>query len=103
MRLLVAASALALAAGPAVTQPTTGAPSGAEPAPPQAQGNSKDVAKRACRPTEPRFAGVLPGPPPSARRLDQLPPGNLEFAVQREIDGCIEPSIIRYDVAGSRR
>lgn len=42
-------------------------------------------------------------PPPPARRLDQLPPGNLELTVQREVDGCIEPVIIRYGVGPQRR
>jgi hypothetical protein len=42
-------------------------------------------------------------PPPSPRRLDQLPPGNLELAVQRQVDGCIEPTIIRYGVGAPRR
>jgi hypothetical protein len=31
-----------------------------------------------------------------ARRLDELPPGNLILAVMREVDGCVEPVIVRY-------
>ena len=30
------------------------------------------------------------------RRLDRLPPGNLEHAVWREVDRCQVPAIVRY-------
>jgi hypothetical protein len=36
------------------------------------------------------------------RRLDRLPPGNLELAVWREIERCPVPAIVRYDVAPRR-
>lgn len=51
-----------------------------------------------CRSVDVRIAARGVNPPPPARRLDRLPPGNLELTVQREVDGCIEPTIIRYGV-----
>jgi hypothetical protein len=45
--------------------------------------------------------GINSAPP--ARRLDQLPPGNIELTVQREMDGCIEPVIVHYGVGPQRR
>lgn len=43
------------------------------------------------------------GQPVYPRRLDRLPPGNLELAVWRQVDGCQQPAIIRRDVAIQRR
>ena len=34
------------------------------------------------------------------RRLDQLPPGRLELTVQREVDGCPIPAILREGISG---
>ena len=42
--------------------------------------------------------------PPKAelKRLDELPPANMVLAVVREVDGCIDPVIVRYGIgAGS--
>ena len=50
-----------------------------------------------CRRADMQIAARGVSPPPPAR-LDRLPAGNLELAVQREVDGCIEPTIIRYGV-----
>jgi len=102
MRLLLAASMLALLAGPAATQPTPAPPfaAPAQPAPEATQPNAAapESLKPGCISTRTRHATVLPGPPPSVRRLDELPPANLQLAVHREIDGCIEPVIVRYGV-----
>ena len=43
------------------------------------------------------------GQPANPRRLDQLPPGNLELAVWRHLAGCQQPAIVRRDVAIQRR
>ena len=37
------------------------------------------------------------------RRLDELPPGNLELAVWRHVAGCQQPAVVRRDVAIQRR
>ncbi len=33
-----------------------------------------------------------------ARRLDELPPGRLEFAVLREVDGCVIPAMVHENI-----
>ena len=33
-----------------------------------------------------------------ARRLDELPPGRLEFAVFREVDGCPIPAVVHENI-----
>ncbi|HEY0013519.1 MAG TPA: hypothetical protein VGB79_11805 [Allosphingosinicella sp.] len=38
------------------------------------------------------------GAPRLMRRLDELPPGNLQLAVMREVDGCPEPVIVHYGI-----
>lgn len=91
--LLLIAAALAGISGSAATEPA------ADISAPAEAHKAADTPKRICR--EPRMmiareARVAP------RRLDDLPPGNLELAVQREVDGCIEPTIIRQDVGGRR-
>lgn len=39
-----------------------------------------------------------------ARRLDQLPPGRLDLAVMRQVDGCPQPVTVRegYGAFGER-
>ncbi len=96
MRLLLATSLLALLAGAAATQSRS--PQAASPQAEAAQPSAKPV----CLNRDNRQA-MLPATPPRPRRLDELPSGNLERAVQREVDGCIEPVIVRYDFARSRR
>lgn len=39
---------------------------------------------------------------PLANRLADLPPGSLHLAVQREVDGCVEPVIVRQNVGGTQ-
>ena len=36
------------------------------------------------------------------RRLIELPPGRLELAVHREVDGCPIPAVLREGIGGSR-
>ncbi|HEX8216222.1 MAG TPA: hypothetical protein VF577_02040 [Allosphingosinicella sp.] len=43
------------------------------------------------------------GTPPLARRLGDLPPGDLELTVMREVDGCLEPVIVRHNFEAPRR
>ena len=45
------------------------------------------------------FADKSPGAG-VARRLDQLPPGRLELTVQREVDGCPIPAVLREGIGG---
>lgn len=36
-------------------------------------------------------------------RLAELPPGDLFHAVAREVDGCLEPVVVRQNIGGVRR
>lgn len=36
------------------------------------------------------------------RRLDELPPANLYLAVVDEVDGCIEPRLVRQGIGAGR-
>ena len=46
-------------------------------------------------------AAVLRRAEPRARRLDQLPPGDLQLAADRRIDGCHQPTIVRENFGGA--
>ena len=37
------------------------------------------------------------------RRLADLPKANLEYAVDRSVDGCSRPAVIRYQAEGDGR
>jgi hypothetical protein len=34
---------------------------------------------------------------PEAKSLGELPPGDLHLTVHRQVDGCVEPVIVRHD------
>ena len=38
------------------------------------------------------------GDAPRPRRFNELPAGRLELAVMREIDGCLQPAVIRENI-----
>ena len=40
--------------------------------------------------------------PPEARPLGELPAGSLQLAVMREVDGCIEPVLVRQGIGGKQ-
>jgi hypothetical protein len=76
----------------AAPAPTSSAPATRSLSPPSAAGP--------CR-----FDGLRRHAAPAtaeARRLGELPPGNLELAVVREEGGCITPVIVRYGIGGAR-
>jgi hypothetical protein len=45
-------------------------------------------------------ATVLRQSGPLAQRLDRLPPGDLHLTVEREVNGCHEPVIVRQNIGG---
>jgi hypothetical protein len=60
-------------------------------------------AKPACDRFPPvHHAGALREAPPPSQRLDRLPPGDLHLTVERQVDGCREPVIVRYNIGGAR-
>lgn len=40
---------------------------------------------------------------PQLRRLDELPHAQAFAAVDRRVDGCPAPLVVRYDIAGRQR
>jgi hypothetical protein len=45
-------------------------------------------------------ASVLRAPSPRAQRLGDLPPGSLQLTVDRQIDGCHQPVVVRENIGG---
>ena len=90
---MIAATILALAPLPAAATP---------PQPgPHANGAS---APAKCDPFgHMEQAAVLRQSGPLARRLDRLPAGNLHLAVERQINGCHQPVIVRENIGGAFR
>lgn len=86
---------LPLAAGAAQPQPAETPQARAE------QVASAQAAQAACdRFVDVHWANgaVLTQPPSRAQRLGELPAGDLSLTVQRQINGCIEPVIIREGI-----
>lgn len=46
-------------------------------------------------------ATVLRRSGPSVQRLDRLPPGDLHLTVERQVDGCHQPTIVRQNFGGA--
>jgi hypothetical protein len=46
-------------------------------------------------------ADALPRNPARAQRLDELPPGDLQLTVDRRINGCHQPVIVRQNIGGA--
>jgi hypothetical protein len=46
-------------------------------------------------------ASVLREAGPRVQRLDRLPPGDLHLTVERQIDGCHQPVIVRQNFGGA--
>lgn len=86
--LLLAAATALLPNRLALTAPSVCAPRGAM------QTSLGDPALL-MRPRD-RGAGVV-------RRLGDLPKANLEYAVDRSIEGCAAPAVIRYQAQGDGR
>ena len=91
MRLLILAAALAapssVSSAPAAPEPAVSAPA-AVPVPITGRSTAN------CRRPD-----VIPADAPAApdaKRLGELPPGDLILTVYREVDGCMEPVIVRY-------
>jgi hypothetical protein len=78
---------------------------GAPAAPPASVPSSGEIRLAApghCQSAAPRVADAPATV--GAQRLDQLPAGNLDLAVMRQVDGCPEPVTIRegYGATGAR-
>jgi hypothetical protein len=91
MRIPLVMLAACLSAVSSAAPPTTGAPATRSLPPPGSAGPCRfdDLRRHAAPATA------------EARRLGELPPGNLELAVVREEGGCITPVIVRYGIGGA--
>ena len=69
------------------------------------------VAAAAAPPvTLPKAPGKCPSDQPvfanrtgneNSRKLGELPPGSLYLAVDRQVDGCRQPVIVRHNIGGA--
>lgn len=91
MRLLILAAVLA---APSSVSSAAGAPAPAVPADRALPGARSATSTQDCR----RPDVILADAPaaPEAKRLGELPPGDLILSVYREVDGCMAPVIVRY-------
>jgi hypothetical protein len=53
-----------------------------------------------CPTDHPVFAGEKDGA--KAKKLGELPPAQLYLSVDRKVDGCRKPVILRYGIGGRR-
>ena len=70
----------------------------APPASGLAPGARNRVTGALCDPARTMQAGKQESP--AARKLGELPSGNVVLTVVREVDGCAEPVIVRYGIGG---
>ena len=83
MRILIVAAALALPAGPRLAQPASPAPNP----------NKFAGARLDCMANRVQHADLWQKP--KFNRLGDLPPGDLQLAVVRQVEGCQQPVIVR--------
>jgi len=94
MRMIAAAATMMLPLTAGAAQPRV------EPEP-RIEAAAERAAPASCGPfARTRHAGgagaaVLQEPPSRARRLGELPAGDLSLTVQRSVNGCVEPVVVR--------
>ena len=97
MRLLIAviAASLPLTTSTAAPQPQR------EPSPQKAEPQSDwTETPEQCERAKVHYTDSAEAVRP--RKLTELPPGNLQLAVHREVDGCPVPVIVRYNFVGGK-
>ena len=101
MRLLIVIAAFLVPASSAAVQPL--AATGKTPTQvqrvPVAPGSKLMLPGQKC-PDNPALRHTVGPDRPVTRNLGELPPGNLQFAVVRNVGGCVEPVIVRYGLGG---
>ncbi len=96
MRILLAAAALAILAGPALADPTQPA---APSQPPALRGSALPERQFSnCDENGLRRAEDLRRAPVHLYRLGQLPPADMHLLVIRQVGGCSVPTIVVHDV-----
>ncbi|MBV9883550.1 MAG: hypothetical protein JO276_11120 [Sphingomonadaceae bacterium] len=98
MRLL---AAITLALLPLTAAAATPVPSPARTnAPPAPARQANAVTAKCDRFGRMQEASVLHDPSPRAQRLGDLPPGDLHLTVEREVNGCHQPVVVRENIGG---
>jgi hypothetical protein len=95
MRILAAATLSILPLAATAAQPQAPPPAASPPAVEQPAAQETPRCDRFARVEHARDGAVLQAPPARARRLDDLPAGDLHLTVERVVDGCREPAIVR--------
>lgn len=95
MRILAAATLTLLPLAATAAQPQAAPPAASPPAAEQRAVPEKPRCDRFARVEHAGDGAVLEAPPARARRLDELPAGDLHLTVERVVDGCREPVIVR--------
>ena len=73
----------------------------ATPAQPAPQASSAGAPAKCDRFGRMEQATVLRQSGPLAQRLDRLPPGDLHLTVERQVNGCHQPVIVRENSGGA--
>jgi hypothetical protein len=98
MRRIAAITLILLPLGAASATPVQPAPqASAAPAP---AGQANAATAKCDRFGRMDQASVLRMPSPRAQRLNELPPGDLHLTVEREVNGCHEPVVVRENIGG---
>ena len=92
MRILAAATLTLLPLAATAAQPQAAPPAASPPAAGQRAAPEKPRCDRFARVEHAGDGAVLQAP---RRRLDELPAGDLHLTVERVVDGCREPVIVR--------
>jgi hypothetical protein len=98
-RLALAAATMTLLTG-AAPQPQAKSPAPAVQFQPRLD---VQVSERDCPTSQVHHADRRGGEGLRVNRLGELPPGNLELTVMREVDGCQEPVIVRQGFGAKRK
>ena len=86
-----------LSAATSAAQPPPSSPPRPDAPPPPMPGTGAAWCDGQIRP---RHAGERPRA--EARRLDELPPGDLYLTVWRRVDGCVGPVLVRQGYGGGQ-
>jgi hypothetical protein len=73
----------------------------ASPAPPAHRSHAASATAKCDRFGRMERADALGQAPLRARRLGDLPPGDLHLTVDRRINGCHQPVIVRQNIGGA--
>jgi hypothetical protein len=103
MRLLVLAAFLASSTASAPPPAAPAAQPPAAEAKPRVPAEGVSSSGQPCRRPDMMMTGPKEGEAPGAKRLGELPSANLMLAVYDEVEGCMEPRVVRYGIGEGAR